>query len=355
MQIHWVQGLAPHRLGLMARPRGGEDLRAEVEAWRRVGVDVVASLLEPAEVRELELREQPSLCAAHGLEFRSFPMPDRGTPRSSRELALFLDGLLTSLLAGKTVVMHCRAGIGRTGLVAGCLVHRLGVPAQDVFHVLSRSRGLAMPDTTEQLEWFENHARAGRVLPDPWLERWLPLLREAARSDPVLEIGCGTGDDTQTLAGAGLQVVGFDLSEASVAATARRVPAATVTRRDLRDPFPVAEGGAGAVVASLTLHYFPWAETVALVERIRRTLRPTGVFLCRLNSTGDRHFGSTDPLEIEPNYRLVDGRPKRFFDENDIDRLFSPHWRMLSKEHRRTRKYVEEKSLWEIILRRGDD
>jgi protein-tyrosine phosphatase len=158
MQIHWVQGLAPHRLGLMARPRGGEDLRAEVEAWQRAGVDVVASLLEAAEVRELGLREQPALCVAHGLEFRSFPIADRGTPRSAGDLAAFVDGLLASLLAGKAVVVHCRAGIGRTGLVAGCLVHRLGVPARDVFHVLSRSRGLSMPDTAEQIEWFEHHA-----------------------------------------------------------------------------------------------------------------------------------------------------------------------------------------------------
>src|SRR6185295_4029649 len=35
--IHWVAGVEPHRLGLMARPRGGEDLRAEVEAWRLKG------------------------------------------------------------------------------------------------------------------------------------------------------------------------------------------------------------------------------------------------------------------------------------------------------------------------------
>ena len=158
--IHWVAGVEPHRLGLMARPRGGGDLRAEVEAWRHAKVGVVVSLLKPSEVRELELREQSTLCAEHAIEFRSFPIPDRGTPSSSHELLVLIEELHGHLLAGKAVAIHCRAGIGRTGLVAGCLAHRLGVPLPEVFHVLSRSRGLSMPDTAAQLEWVEKYAHA---------------------------------------------------------------------------------------------------------------------------------------------------------------------------------------------------
>lgn len=192
------------------------------------------------------------------------------------------------------------------------------------------------------------------MLPDPWLDRWLPLLHDAAASHPVLEIGCGPGDDTATLAGAGFTVFAFDIAEAFVVATKLRVPAATVTRRDVRDALPLPEGSAGAIVASLTLHYFPWTETVALVERIRRTLRPGGVFLCRLNSTEDRHFGAEGHPEIEPNYYRVDGQAKRFFDEADVDRLFRSGWQLLSREHLGTRKYVRKKALWEVVARRRD-
>jgi hypothetical protein len=40
---------------------------------------LVVSLLERSEIRELELQAEPSLCADAGIQFLSFPIPDRGT------------------------------------------------------------------------------------------------------------------------------------------------------------------------------------------------------------------------------------------------------------------------------------
>lgn len=158
------------------------------------------------------------------------------------------------------------------------------------------------------------------------------------------------GDDTSTLVAAGFTVHAIDLSAAAVAATRRRVPNAHVTCADVRAPFPLGQYAAGAVVASLSLHYFTWAETVTLIARIRDTLAPNGVFLCRLNSTQDHHFGAIGHPMVEPDYYLVKGQPKRFFNEAAIDQLFGVGWQLHSKEHLVTRKYIQKKALWEVVL-----
>jgi SAM-dependent methyltransferase len=183
---------------------------------------------------------------------------------------------------------------------------------------------------------------------DPWLPRWLKLIGERAGGLPVLELGCGGGRDSAVLTAAGLHVVGVDLSAKAVERARQRVPSAEFHCQDIRAPFPLAR--AGVVVASLSLHYFPWPETEALVERIRRLLVPSGILLCRLNSTNDHHFGASGHPRIDDDYYLVDGAPKRFFDRAAIDRLFSPGWRMQSVEERTIDRYDLPKAAWEVVL-----
>lgn len=189
---------------------------------------------------------------------------------------------------------------------------------------------------------------------DPWLERWLPLLAERAGCAPILELGCGSGRDTETLAGAGLRVVGIDLHAEAIEEARARAPSAQLHCLDIRQPFPLPAGSAGVVVASLCLHYFDWPETLALAERIRQQLRPGGLLLCRLNSTHDYHHGARRVPEPGDDFYSVDGIPKHFFDRAAVDRLFATGWRMLSVEEQVVERYALPKALWEVVLERHD-
>ena len=151
--LYWVPGLGAYRLALMARPRGGEWLRDEIRYWHNAHVKTVVSCLTKEEVSDLVLGEEPALCAEFGIRFRAFPIADRGTPTSGRDFAILLHELQAALELGQGVAIHCRAGIGRSGLVAGCLLHKLGIPFAEIFPRLTQARGVVVPDTAAQIAW----------------------------------------------------------------------------------------------------------------------------------------------------------------------------------------------------------
>ncbi len=157
--IYWISRVRPARLAMMPRPRSGDWLADEVAGWSLVDIGTVVSLLEPKEVRELGLSDERALCQEKGIEFLSFALPDRGTPKSVRETAAFVEGLLSRLRGGTAVAIHCRAGIGRSGLICGCVLLGLGVPPVEVFPALTQARGVPVPDTPGQAAWLDAYFR----------------------------------------------------------------------------------------------------------------------------------------------------------------------------------------------------
>jgi protein-tyrosine phosphatase len=139
----------------MPRPRGGDWLEDEVASLKSSGVDVVVSLLEREEIVELDILAEQSLCQAVGISFLSFPIVDRSVPASKEEASRFAQSIFSLLEAGKTVVIHCRAGIGRSALVAACVLALGGSPVEDAFERIEASRGCRVPDTKEQRDWVE--------------------------------------------------------------------------------------------------------------------------------------------------------------------------------------------------------
>jgi protein-tyrosine phosphatase len=162
-EIYWVREVSIGRLGIMARPRSGDWLRDEVSGWCQVGVNVVVCLLEASEVSELELHDEPALCEGSKIDFISFPITDRGVPKSARQTVQLVDRIVSSLRTGAGVVIHCRAGIGRSSVIAACVMLKLGFPRSEIFPMLRRARGLPVPDSPIQEQWLSVFSREAQT------------------------------------------------------------------------------------------------------------------------------------------------------------------------------------------------
>ncbi len=151
--IYWITGPVPGKLAIMARPRAGEVLEDEIAGWKKDGIHFVVSLLEPPEIVELNLAQEAYLCQKFSLTFLSHPFPHRGVPASAPDTAALCQTLKSHRQNRKAVAIHCRPVMGRSAVIAACVLKTFGVEAKRAFDLVASARGFMVPDTQEQRDW----------------------------------------------------------------------------------------------------------------------------------------------------------------------------------------------------------
>ncbi len=153
--VYTVRKMSESFLAIMPRPRSGDWLDDEISGLRDLGITDLVSLLEWHEELDLGLEGERAAAEAAGIRFWSFPVPDRSVPSDLAAFRTLVTALASRLEQGRSVAVHCRAGIGRSGILTAAILVNLGEEASRVFEVISEARGLEVPDTPEQVAWFE--------------------------------------------------------------------------------------------------------------------------------------------------------------------------------------------------------
>jgi Dual specificity phosphatase, catalytic domain len=109
---YWV---VPGRLLAGEYPIGDyTDARARLAQFREVGINYFIDLTE-----EGELPSYRHLLPVHSKYLRS-AIKDTCVPESAAQVQGLLSDIRAALKSTRCVYLHCRAGIGRTGLIVGC-------------------------------------------------------------------------------------------------------------------------------------------------------------------------------------------------------------------------------------------
>jgi len=156
MNIYWINQLPKGKIGMIPRPRGGEWLETDLIKLQSESINTIVSLLEQSEIRELGLQSEEIICRNQGIEYINYPIKDRSVPESKITFNKLIQYLHQLLLEDKTVLIHCRMGIGRTSLVCACLLGLHYSFDKNIFHLLSSIRKLNVPDTEDQKQWAFN-------------------------------------------------------------------------------------------------------------------------------------------------------------------------------------------------------
>lgn len=147
-------------LAIMGRPYIDPHEPASLLNVSRLGIQQVVSLLEPSEARDLGLDTERIVAKALGMGFVSFPIADMGMPASVEDFAGITHTLFKRIDGGINTLVHCRAGIGRSGLFAAGMLLHAGMNAEQAFAHVGKMRGLRVPETPDQHNWLvANQAR----------------------------------------------------------------------------------------------------------------------------------------------------------------------------------------------------
>lgn len=133
------------------------DLKEDVRAIRAWGASTVVTLMEDHEFRLLDIENLEQEVRANGMDWMHLPIIDVSVPDQRFEDAWILTGarLHERLDAGDRILIHCRGGLGRTGLVAGrILVERGCDPGAAVRRVRAMRPGAIQ--TADQERYVRN-------------------------------------------------------------------------------------------------------------------------------------------------------------------------------------------------------
>lgn len=137
---HWVRKL-------------DADLQA-IQAW---GASTVLSLVEPHEFARLGVPDFAQTIARTPLQWLPVPITDMATPDATSLAAWRVQGpaLLQALDQGQRVLVHCAAGLGRTGMLVAKLLVLHGLPAEAAIAQVRSARPGTI-ETEAQAEWVRH-------------------------------------------------------------------------------------------------------------------------------------------------------------------------------------------------------
>ena len=156
--------------GFASVPLYRRDVKADLARLRHTFyTNTLITLIEPHEFEAHGASDLFPLAARMGMETLWFPIRDHFVPHSVEAFDGVVQDIIKRVGRGENVVTHCKAGKGRTGLTAGCVLVALGWKPEEAVKVVQASRDDTIKNPVQQdyLRYYLRYLN-GDQGPDPY-------------------------------------------------------------------------------------------------------------------------------------------------------------------------------------------
>ena len=133
------------------------DLARDFDTINKHNIDVIVCLIEDFEFGHLSMEAYPQYLARYNIKVIHYPIVDHNIPTNPDTFHQLVLTVCDYFAHGHNILVHCRGGVGRTGIVCACVLINFGWDPEDAIALVRKNRPGALKNRFQH-DFIRNYA-----------------------------------------------------------------------------------------------------------------------------------------------------------------------------------------------------
>lgn len=133
------------------------DLSQDFNTINKHNIDIIVCLIEDFEFGHLSIEAYPQYLAKYGIKIIHYPIVDHNIPTNLDTFQSLILTICDYFSRGYNILVHCRGGVGRTGIVCACVLINFLNDPEEAINIVRENRPGALKNRFQH-DFIRNYA-----------------------------------------------------------------------------------------------------------------------------------------------------------------------------------------------------